>query len=239
MQDQVQGLIDILLDKAAREDERDDAATYLRKYKDLRALEALTKIASDPNEDNVIVDSCAESFAAICVGLNQFNEISFRKMIPFAQSIVFYYIMIHKPELIKQPLRNELAREVKMEDQIQSIDILSDKTAQKNERVASAINLKKYKNSLTSVALTPIVSDLSEDDEIISICAESIAEICIAWHYFNEKSFREMTPFAQKVALRYIFIHKPGLLKQSLIDELIKELRLEDECRKWTPECKD
>ena len=108
MKDQLQLLIDILLDKSAREDERGDAAIDLRKYKDSRALEALTKIASDPNEDDVIVDNCAESIGEICIGMNQFNENSFRKMIPFAQKIIFGFIMAHNPELIRQQLRNEL-----------------------------------------------------------------------------------------------------------------------------------
>ena len=61
MKDQVQLLIDVLLDKTAREDERGDAAIDLRVHKDVRALDALTKIASDPNEDDVIIDNCAES----------------------------------------------------------------------------------------------------------------------------------------------------------------------------------
>ncbi len=111
MKDQVQLLIDVLLDKTAREDERGDAAIDLRAYKDVRALEALTKIASDPNEDDVILDNCAESVGEICVATNIFDENSFRRMIPFAQKIVFGFIMAHRPELINQSLRAELAKE--------------------------------------------------------------------------------------------------------------------------------
>jgi hypothetical protein len=111
MKDQVQLLIDVLLDKTAREDERGDAAIDLRTYKDVRALEALTKIASDPNEDDVIVDNCAESVGEICVAMNIFDENSFRRMIPFAQKIVFGFITAHRPELISQSLRAELAKE--------------------------------------------------------------------------------------------------------------------------------
>jgi hypothetical protein len=111
MKDQVQLLIDILLDKTAREDERDDAAIDLRVHKDVRALDALTKIASDPNEDDVIIDSCAESIGEICVAMNLFNENSFRKMVPFAQKIVFGFIMAHSPKLINQPLKKELVKE--------------------------------------------------------------------------------------------------------------------------------
>lgn len=107
MKDQVQLLIDILLDKTAEEAERGDAAIDLRAYKDVRALKALIAIASDPAEDDVIVDNCAESVGEICVAMNIFNENSFRNMIPFAQKIVFCFIMAHKPELINQSLRNE------------------------------------------------------------------------------------------------------------------------------------
>ena len=110
MKDHVQLLIDILLDRMAREDERGDAAIDLRAHKDIRALEALTKIASDPNEDDTIVDNCAESIGEICVAMNCFNENSFRNMIPFAQKRVFDFIMAHSPKLINQPLRNELVK---------------------------------------------------------------------------------------------------------------------------------
>src|SRR5690348_12667736 len=108
MKDQLQLLIDILLDKTAREDERGDAAIDLRAHKDLRALEALIKIASDPNEDVVIGDNCAESIAEICVAMNLFIETAYRKMTPSAQRIVFHFIMAHKPALIGQPLRSAL-----------------------------------------------------------------------------------------------------------------------------------
>lgn len=110
MKDRVKLLINILFDKTAEEAERGDAAIDLRSYKDIRALEALTAIASDPGEDDVIVDNCAESIGEICVAMNIFNENSFRNMIPFAQKIVFGFIMAHKPELINVTLRNEYAR---------------------------------------------------------------------------------------------------------------------------------
>jgi len=110
MKDQAQLLIDILLNKSAREDERGDAAIDLRKFKELRVLDALIKIASDPNEDDVIVDNCAESAGEIFIGMNWFDYNDFRKLVPFAQKTVFRIIMAQNPKLIKQPLRNELAK---------------------------------------------------------------------------------------------------------------------------------
>ncbi len=55
MKDRTQLLIDILLDKSAREDERSDAAIDLREYKDLRALTALVTAAARPDEEDDIV----------------------------------------------------------------------------------------------------------------------------------------------------------------------------------------
>ena len=111
MKDQAQLLIDVLLDKSAREDERDDAAIDLRRFKELRVLDALIKIASDPNEGDVIVDNCAESIGEICIGMNRFDYNAFRKLVPFAQKIVFGFIVSHNPELINQSLKNDLAKE--------------------------------------------------------------------------------------------------------------------------------
>ena len=223
MEDRVQLLIDVLLDMTAREDERDDAAMDLGHYKDFRALEALAKIASDPHEENIIVDSCAESFAEICVGLNYFNEGFFRKMIPFAQSIVFEFIIAQKPELIKQPLRDELAKKFKMEDQVGLINILFDRTTQKSERITAAINLKKYYTGLALTLFRAIASDPSEDKEVANDCAEFIAEICIELNYFREDLFREMSPVARKIVFDLIKAQKPELIHNPLRDARIKK----------------
>lgn len=110
MKHNFKSLIDILLDKTAREDERDDAAIDLREYKNLYVLEALVKVASDPLEDITMIDKCAESIGEICVAMHYFDEEFFKKLIPFAQMIVFGFIMSHKPTIIKQPLRSELIK---------------------------------------------------------------------------------------------------------------------------------
>ncbi len=108
MKDQIELLINILLDKTAREDERDDAAIDLGRYLDLRALNALIKIASDPTEDKFIMDNCAESIGEICIGLDWFDPIQFDSLIPVVQRIVFHQIMASKPDLINPILRGEL-----------------------------------------------------------------------------------------------------------------------------------
>jgi hypothetical protein len=110
MKDRMQLLIEILLDKTARVDERDDAAMDLHTYKDIEALKALTQVASDPNEDDWFLDSCAESIGEICADMNYFDDHSFKKLRPFAQNIVFRIIIARNPELIPEPLRTELAK---------------------------------------------------------------------------------------------------------------------------------
>jgi hypothetical protein len=114
MKDKIQLLIDILLDSSAREDERGDAAIDLRNYAELRTLEALTKVASDPNEDFIILDNCAESIGEICTKMNFFDEILFEKMTPSAQKITFQYIKITKPELISESKTKEIKEKLKI-----------------------------------------------------------------------------------------------------------------------------
>jgi hypothetical protein len=110
MKNKFELLIDILLDKTAREDERDDAAIDLREYPNSCVLEALVNVASDPFENIAMIDNCAESIGEICITIHYFDEEFFKKLISFAQNIVFGFIMSHNPEIIKQPLRNELIK---------------------------------------------------------------------------------------------------------------------------------
>jgi hypothetical protein len=110
MKDSVQLLIDILFDRSAKEDEREDTAIDLGQYNNTRALEALIKVASDPDEDTVITEHCAESIGQIFVAMNKFNELSFAKLVPFAQRIVFNYVIFHNSEIINEKLKLELSR---------------------------------------------------------------------------------------------------------------------------------
>lgn len=105
--DNVQLLVEILFDKTAREDERDDAAMYLGRYPSKKALNALLEVVSDPKEDFIIVDSAIESFAEICIKLNSFDESALKKMPPFAQRTVFEFIMDRNPSLISHELKEE------------------------------------------------------------------------------------------------------------------------------------
>ena len=112
MKDQTQSLIEILMDKTARDDERDDAAIDLRAYKDIRALNALVKIASDVDEDHVLLDNCADSIGELFVEMNFFDRMLFSQMIPFAKKRVFGIISSRKPELIAPFLKDQILNEI-------------------------------------------------------------------------------------------------------------------------------
>ncbi len=73
MLDKVDLLISLSFDHTAREDERHDATMDIGNYTDVHALNALIKIASNPNENQFILDACGESIAQIWVKHNQFD----------------------------------------------------------------------------------------------------------------------------------------------------------------------
>jgi HEAT repeat protein len=101
MKDTVQMLIEVLLDKNLREDERDDAAMDLGEYNDLRALKALIKVASDPDENMTVIDSCAESIGSILIERNEFDASVLDGLIPLAKELVIDFIRECKPDLIR------------------------------------------------------------------------------------------------------------------------------------------
>ncbi|MBA3958486.1 MAG: hypothetical protein H0X51_08885 [Parachlamydiaceae bacterium] len=99
MIDRVDLLIEILLDKTAREDERHEAAMDIGKYDDDRALAGLLKTASNPNEDTIILDACGESIGQIVVKRrNEFRKEDIEKLAPLARDIAEEYIYGHRPE---------------------------------------------------------------------------------------------------------------------------------------------
>lgn len=113
MKNKGQLLIDILLDKTARIDEREDAAIDIGQHPNLSTLNGLIKIASDPSEDVVVLEHCAESIGEICVALKILDEVSFIKLLPSVKEIVLGYISFHGPGIINQKLRDELSQEGK------------------------------------------------------------------------------------------------------------------------------
>lgn len=98
MTDRVDLLINVLLDSAAREDERDDAAMDLGKFNDNRALKALLKVASNPNECETILDSCGESIGEILVKQEKYDFALLNKLAPTAKDAAYSFIKAAKPE---------------------------------------------------------------------------------------------------------------------------------------------
>ena len=91
-------LIETLFDNAAREDERHDAAMYLGSFDDDKALNALSKIASNPNEDTIVLDAAGESIAKILVNRNDFRKDIVDKLTPVAKETADAFIIEHKPQ---------------------------------------------------------------------------------------------------------------------------------------------
>lgn len=60
-----QDLIDVLLDRSARWDERDDAAMDLSDADEPAALDALTRVGCDAAEDDTLLESVGEAIAEI------------------------------------------------------------------------------------------------------------------------------------------------------------------------------
>ncbi len=98
MVDLIDGLITVLFDHNARVDERDDAAMDLGDFDDKRALEALSAVASNSQEDEMILNSSAESIAQILVRKKEFKKDLIKGLVPMAQDIIMSYIKAGKPE---------------------------------------------------------------------------------------------------------------------------------------------
>lgn len=58
-------LVDVLTDQSARWDERDDAALDLANHAVPEAIDALSRVADDPREDETLRETCRDSLAEI------------------------------------------------------------------------------------------------------------------------------------------------------------------------------
>jgi HEAT repeat protein len=78
-------LIEILLDRQARIDERDDAAIDLGSFDDESALQALVIVASDASESEIVLASCGESIGSIWQRRATWSQELLEKMTPTAR----------------------------------------------------------------------------------------------------------------------------------------------------------
>lgn len=110
MKDEAHLLVEILLDKNECLDARDDAAMDLGEYKDLEVLTTLVGVSSNPYENEMILDSCAESISEILVSLNLFNKDVIERVIPFAGKRIVRDVRARNPKLIDECTLHYLAK---------------------------------------------------------------------------------------------------------------------------------
>lgn len=96
--DKIDQLVEILLDKKASIAERDDVAMDLGVFDDDLALKALISIATNLNEDDMIVDFCGESIGEIWVKRNKSDFKILKRFHPVAFRATRDYIKAKKPE---------------------------------------------------------------------------------------------------------------------------------------------
>ena len=95
-------LIETLINRKYSVSERDDAAMDLYQYDSKRVEEALILVASDKQEDPIILNSCGESLGAIWVKRNRFDDKCYKQLTQAAKDGIFYVIRHDKPEWISE-----------------------------------------------------------------------------------------------------------------------------------------
>lgn len=100
MINQLDLLITILIDNAAREDERHDAAIDIGAFNDDRALNVLLQIASNPYEEAIILDACGESIAKMLLTRNELRKDLIDKLTPIAKNTAYAFIKEKRPHWI-------------------------------------------------------------------------------------------------------------------------------------------
>lgn len=96
--DEVDGLISVLLDYTARIDERDDAAMDLGEYNGDKVLDILTRVASNPSDNQVVLDSCGRSIGVILVKRDTMRPDILALLAPISKSTAIEYMKYYKPQ---------------------------------------------------------------------------------------------------------------------------------------------
>jgi hypothetical protein len=92
----------LLLDRSARIDERDDAAMNLGLSDDVRAVDALLEVGSDPAEAFAILSSCGESLAEIAVRNSRRVRGWLSLLAPPAAHELRASVLAARPELLEE-----------------------------------------------------------------------------------------------------------------------------------------
>jgi hypothetical protein len=102
-------LIKILLDPNEEDvGAKDDAALDLGEFQNDEVLDACIQAASNPNEDNGVVDLCGENIGSIWIKKNAFDLDLFKTLPPWARNGIMVSIDSSKPEWVEKYKLNEL-----------------------------------------------------------------------------------------------------------------------------------
>ena len=101
-EDRKLALIQLLMDRDALDADRDDAAMDLgEEFHDQSVLSALIRVASNPNEIDMILSSCGEAIGKIWIKNNCFNQRIYHALPGIARYGVYVVIKSKKPEWIE------------------------------------------------------------------------------------------------------------------------------------------
>lgn len=98
-------MIQILLNRNNDLGERDDAAMDLASFPDDDVLKALNKIACDPNENSMVLESSGESIGEILVQRTSLEWDYLKLVTPIAYQAAYSIIQIDRPEWINAVLK--------------------------------------------------------------------------------------------------------------------------------------
>ena len=102
MTTRVEALIRLLFDNNASITERDEAATDLGEFSDIRVVTALLSKAKDIKENELVLNSCGESLGIIWTKLNFFDEGEYHALPGTARYGAYVVIKSRKPDWIEQ-----------------------------------------------------------------------------------------------------------------------------------------
>lgn len=96
-------LIGLLIDRNVLDADRDDAAMDLgEEFDDEAVLNTLIQIAINPNEINMILNSCGESIGKIWIKKDFFDEETYKNLTKDARDGVYCIIKNRKPTWMKK-----------------------------------------------------------------------------------------------------------------------------------------
>jgi len=100
-------LMELLTNKDIDLGIRDDAAMDLAHFSDDDVLELLYKVAADPMEDHMILESCGESIGEILISKDQLIAKYLLLLTPTAYREAYFVIKRERPEWIERLIRSE------------------------------------------------------------------------------------------------------------------------------------